>query len=448
MRHRISQKPPKEVDLEYVEDGQGPGLGRDLSEFLYRMERACFLRKNNEKWVRLEPRQRLLEQYKRDGLVLFLGAGVSNGSDVPSWPALARALLLKSGVPEGKLADVEEALPSYITQFELAGLILAKVVPSDKEGEFVRQLHSALYEKMPCRDILKSIPGRREKQNSWGVKWDRVLQALQINETLKAVGDLLIISDGDQMRRSPQIHAVLTSNADNLLELYCKAKTRGKQLLTVVDRASVAEHPDKIPVYHLHGFLDARGENVFRPSPSVNGLGAETQPITEELLPDLIFKETEYYKTIANPAGFINHTPQSFFRRLNVLFIGTSLDDLNIRRWLHDSFQERVVHRTKYLRELYSTKYRDAEREAKLASMRHFWLRTEEEKHRDGRKGNLCVPKEFVEPVMRNLGVQVIWCKDYKDVRDCISELRYHGYTRKFDRNPAGFPASGGGNSL
>jgi hypothetical protein len=83
------------------------------------------------------------------------------------------------------------------------------------------------------------------------------------------VGDLLILEKGKGEkgpRRNPQIHAVITVNADNLLELYCHARLSGAKgkVLTMVDRPSVGDHPDAISVYHLHGILDARDENFRR----------------------------------------------------------------------------------------------------------------------------------------------------------------------------------------
>ena len=66
-----------------------------------------------------------------------------------------------------------------------------------------------------------------------------------------------------------------------------------------------------------------------------------------DLWPDLVFRESEYYEAIGSPNKFVNHTPQSYFQRHNVVFIGTSLEDLNIRRWLYSSFRERVEQRDK-----------------------------------------------------------------------------------------------------
>jgi hypothetical protein len=162
--------------------------------------------------------------------------------------------------------------------------------------------------------------------------------------------------------------------------------------------------------------------------------GEDIQEIRDDLLPHLVFRESEYYDSIANPASFVNHTPQSFFQRLNVLFIGTSLDDLNIRRWLRSSFRERVERRTHYLRELYSNKYDGAECEAKLESVRNFWLKSVTETISGKDVSVSFEARRLIELVMRELGVQVVWCDDSGDMRRCIRELKEMGRESGFGR--------------
>jgi SIR2-like domain len=327
-----------------------------------------------------------------------------------------------------EIPDVTKALPSYITQFELAAQRLGN-------RDFLKALYQSLYQRMECKHHLEEIPRKYEEQTAWS-GWSDVLKLFQSNKTLETVGDLLIAT-GDEPRRNPQIHAVLTFNADNLLELYCEAKTGGKRVVNMIDRASVGDHPDQTPVYHLHGTLDARCENFLRNAP-LSVKNDELQEITDDLLPDIVFRESEYYETIANPASFVNHTPQSFLRRSNALFIGTSLDDLNMRRWLHDSFRERVQHRRNYLREFYWRQYGDADDEARLESLRHFWLRTETEGDQDKTRA---VPKAHVDKVMKNLGVQVIWCRDYADIQKCLRDVRQQGHNPEFGRRVAEYPS-------
>ncbi|HEV3333224.1 MAG TPA: SIR2 family protein [Bryobacteraceae bacterium] len=426
MRYRSNDTPPTRAEIDRIIFHKGPSDDDEsrLSGFLRRMRSACFLNAKKP----LSPLSRLVAQYAKDGLVLFLGAGVSYESGIPNWSELSRELLLKAGVEPNGIEAVRKALPSYIAQFELAGQILGS-------RGFVEGVYRALYGNLKCKSQLESIPVKWDDQKDWP-GWSRVLGALKPNKTLEAVGNLLMFGEGMDLRRNPQVHAVLTSNVDNLLELYCLAKSRGKRVLTWIDRASVGEHPDETPVYHLHGFLDARRDNLLK-SVSEEPLAGDLQEITDELLPDLIFRESEYYESIASPVSFINHTPQSFFRRFNVLFIGTALEELNMRRWLHDSFQERVQHRTKFLREFYRKRYADAEYEAALTSMRHFWLRPNTEVDSDQARKRWRVPQDAVQRVMSNLGVQVVWCRDYDGIRDCLNQVRRSGDSPGFGRQPA-----------
>ncbi len=427
MRVRSTQQPPTREDIDrVVQQGASAEDKVRFRRFLRRLRQAYLLDAQDRP---LSARLRLIKQYKNDGLVLFLGAGVSVGSGIPNWPKLADTVLEKSGLAPDEVLDVKKALPSNIAQFELADRRLGR-------KEFVRTVYEALYRNMACKSLLEKIPLKYEEQVGW-CGWGDVFDALRANKTLQAVGNLLVTYDGIRPRRNPQIHAVLTFNADTLLELYCQAKTSGKRVVTLVDRASVGDDPDQIPVYHLHGTLDAREENLFRSAPpSVST--SELQQLSDELLPDLVFRESEYYETIANPTSFVNHTPQSFLRRLNGLFIGTSLDDLNMRRWLHDSFCERVQHRAKYLREFYWRQYPAAEHEARLESLRHFWLRPETEKDNDG--NTWAVPMEHVQSVMSSLGVQVVWCADFGDMQQCINEVQREGSEQEFGRRVADYP--------
>ena len=40
-----------------------------------------------------------------------------------------------------------------------------------------------------------------------------------------------------------------------------------------------------------------------------------------DLLPDLVFREFEYYDLIANPSAFVNHTPQSYYSDSSTFYL-------------------------------------------------------------------------------------------------------------------------------
>jgi hypothetical protein len=191
----------------------------------------------------------------------------------------------------------------------------------------------------------------------------------------------------------------------------------------------------------LHGFLDARNEIGLKSHLRVEDQ-SEHAEFPTELLHDLIFRESEYYRTIASPSTFVNHTPQSLLRRLNAVFVGTTLEDLNMRRWLYDAFRERAGHRANYLRQLYQLPYNAAEYEAAITSRRHFWLRTKFEVNKADPTKLWNVPQAPVDEVMATLGVQVVWCDNYVQLQEPIDWIRSQGTHAAFGRAAAEFRES------
>lgn len=418
MRVRVPEQPPTKHEIDnLLERGTQADDDRGI---VARLRTSCYLNYQNR---RVTAQERLLTQYKRDGLVLFLGAGVSCDSGIPNWNRLAERVLYRVGIDD--YDSIKVTFPSLITQFEVAAQ------RSDSRLKFARALYCSLYRDLKFKTLLMNIPksekDRQEKEQSqiWGRhSWRRILAHLRTNKTLAAVGELLVVDGRENLRRNPQVHAVITTNADNLLQIYCRARADGeRRIVTTVDRASVGDHPDSISVYHLHGHLDARGENIVRRSPC--DTKQRVQAVDGELLPDLVFRESEYYDTIANSANFVNHIPQSYLQRLNVLFIGTSLEDLNVRRWLHNSFQERRNQRARYLAEYYCLPYKDAYYEAEVESVRHFWIRTPPDKEH---------LTKLIESNVRDLGIQVVWCNDYSAIQHCLHDLNEKGRVADFGR--------------
>jgi hypothetical protein len=134
--------------------------------------------------------------------------------------------------------------------------------------------------------------------------------------------------------------------------------------------------------------------------------------------PPLVFRESEYFDTIANPNSFANYTAQSLFQRRNVLFIGTSMEDVNVRRWLYNSFEEWWRHRTQLLKARYGD-YLGAEAEAYAASIRHFWFKRAKDFPEPIRE----VIQNSVADAMRHLGVEVIWYEEHSEIADHLRRM-------------------------
>jgi SIR2-like protein len=390
------------IDLERSGPGTEFAFKRYDRQFLNRMRTCAYLDSADRRTSSLE---RLRLQYDSDGLVLFLGAGVSKASGIPEWRELIDLMLKtlgfglapESGSSLSRLLE-EKASLSLLSQFDL---VSHQCKSSDQSDKFVDLLREHLYgapEFQKIRRLMNAIPVNNAEKKRFD--WEPLLMELRKNTTLAAVGDLLTDHYRGKAIVNPKIGAVLTTNADNLLQAYVMGRAGGWRLLTTVDRASVGDHPQMISVYHLHGWLDVRDRR-------------EQAVVT----PPLVFRESEYFDTMANPNAFANYTAQSLFQRRNVLFIGTSMEDVNIRRWLYNSFEERRRHRAQFLRARYGD-YPGAEAEAYAASIRHFWLK---------RAKDLPEPRKNIQDsmadAMRHLGVEVIWYEEHSEVADHLQTL-------------------------
>jgi SIR2-like domain len=391
----------KIIDLQRSEPGtEFASKGYDR-QFLNRMRACGYLDSADRRTSGLE---RLRLQYDSDGLVLFLGAGVSKASGIPEWRELIDLMLktLKFGPPAenglslSRLLE-EKASLSLLSQFDL---VSHQCEGPDQSDKFVGLLREHLYgapEFQTIRRLMNAIPVNNAEKKRFD--WQPLLMELRKNTTLAAVGDLLTDQHGEVIV-NPKIGAVLTTNADNLLQAYVMGRAGGRRLLTTVDRASVGDHPRMISIYHLHGWLDVRDQR-------------ERTVVT----PPLVFRESEYFDTMANPNAFANYTAQSLFQRRNALFIGTSMEDVNIRRWLYNSFEERRRHREQFLRARYGD-CSGVEAEAHAASVRHFWLK---------RAKDLPEPRKDIQDsitdAMRHLGVEVIWYKEHSEVAGHLQAL-------------------------
>lgn len=118
MRVKTCERPPTAKVIERIlQCGPSEKDKNDRPDFLRRLCQSCYL---DSECRALEPRQRLLAQYRKDGLVLFLGVGVSCESKIPSWQSLAESILQEAGIAtEYRL--LQQEFPSLLTQFELAG---------------------------------------------------------------------------------------------------------------------------------------------------------------------------------------------------------------------------------------------------------------------------------------------------------------------------------------
>ena len=169
--------------------------------------------------------------------------------------------------------------------------------------------------------------------------------------------------------RQRLIDQVITFNVDDLLEREVNAGCRRSIPYAVPICRASALRPlpvrRAIAVYHLHGFLPMVPSQY--PYFMEDGMIEDVQPPAESL----VFTDEQYWRTVGNPSGFASRV---FSNALSghCLFIGLSMTDLNIIRWLAQD----AIERSDDFRRLTSGWSDPTEAEFDMSEelSRHYWI--------------------------------------------------------------------------
>jgi hypothetical protein len=262
------------------------------------------------------PWRELAEDVAAGDVTLVVGAGVTLPRGVPSWLELVRRVCARVRVDPPavpRAGDDGEAVANP-TFLQIALEEVEHALRADLRGErnpvlaarraFADVLAEELYAELgpPCAGSLSTLAA--------------VLRA-------------------DQRRERRRITRVVTLNADDLLE---SETNRGHDPIddpVVWPVARAHHHPRRsagahgrppIPVYHVHGFLPRDRRRA----------GADF----------LVFTDAQYQASMANPLGLANRVFANALHDSHCLFVGLSMTDLNVGRWLglhaHDVEQARL----------------------------------------------------------------------------------------------------------
>jgi hypothetical protein len=244
-----------------------------------------------------------LKQLRRafdDGrLALFLGAGTSVGSGVPTWDHLVTSLYINGIVRRlGRYARVP-GLVSSVGRWAFR----RQVVPLEVAARGLRTyyINDAEFLLM-MRTMLYGLTGLQQ--------WSRpraadIRRLLLRNTTLRAVAQLCRRSVPDKRG----VRWVITYNYDDLLEQILGRHPH--QSVWSADRTK----PARLPIYHVHGFV-----------PLKDGKGSQ--------LDEIVLSEDQYHQAAQNPYSWNNLVQMRALSECVGLMIGLSLTDRNLRRIL------------------------------------------------------------------------------------------------------------------
>jgi hypothetical protein len=243
-------------------------------------------------------RTRLAAVVQGGGITLVLGAGVSLELGVPNWRGLAltlwRAVKLtkKERAAVEKLANEAQSLPML---FELAERRLGL-------EKFVEALRSAIY-----ADAARG---------------------LVFDDTGTTLGTIAqTISNDHRLGAQRRIARVVTFNADELLrEALRRRRGERGQYWRTEDHAAFDKSEGRgaqpVPIYHVHGFLPRGGAFVS---------------FSEHRL---VFTDSQYWDSGTSQASLANRTMNAALADSRCVFIGLSMTDPNLLRWLGLRYNE------------------------------------------------------------------------------------------------------------
>ncbi len=253
-----------------------------------------------------EYRKDLQRAYRSKNLTLFLGAGVSVGSNLPTWNELVYMLYAfalnkdkKDKWEGGKpFSNYLQAIAEFLKKQEAEPLeITARKIRDiydqlDEPEQFGLDLRAMLYS--GYYDVYDSQGGFNAEE------------LLRGNSTLNGVLELCKIP-------SKGAAAVVSYNYDCLLESVLQFNNR--KCKPIFDNSKPKR--GQLPIYHPHGYLP--------PESTVDGSDPE----------EIIFTEEQYHRVSMDPYHWSNLVQISSMTGKTGLMIGLSLSDRNIRRLLH-----------------------------------------------------------------------------------------------------------------
>ncbi len=327
---------------------------------------------------REERLQHLKDVYEKSQISLFLGAGVSSSAGMPDWGTLLSSLFVtyltkelnqEVAVTDKDIEQIVDRLNSVDQQSALmAARYLRKGLSSqvsDNKG-FTKTITDGLYR---LRDKLKDIDSK----------------------LIKTISNLCM-----PRRTGARVRSVVTYNFDDLLERQLKTKSIIYQ--SIYSEVESVD-PDELPIYHVHGFLPENADDYEKLERST-----------------LVFSEEGYHKIYTDAYHWSNLVQLANLRDNSCVMIGLSLTDPNLRRLLDISARnvERPKHYA-FLRRMSSDKF--------AYSVDENNKRIQVIDNLNGANDFLNKHHKLNEELMKELGVNVIWFKDFDELPELLEKV-------------------------
>lgn len=371
--------------------------------------------------------QLLRDAFRDKNLTLYLGAGVSIGSKLPSWEKLVLAMYF-SKISQERLggwrpysnylyAIAEWQLANSTESLEITARKLRRFYRSQNEDSFLEDLYLSLYG-------VFLADGRPRPEIDRGMLRSN-------NTTLEAVAKLC-----ESEREG--VRAVVTYNYDSLLEM----ALAGLPHQSIFDSDSLT--PGTLSIYHVHGYVPL------------------DKQVAASRGDDIVFTEEQYHHVAENPYYWSNLVQLQLMSNSVGLMVGLSLSDRNMRRILdairnspiqstnfallkepdtnrpEEEVLDKIHHKAiEYLRDFENSGLKSEREDPESVLFQRPGVKSDSLVVRGGIKGEpsyrsqiagiieqvKLVEKDLQTFVLAELGITPIWFQEYTDIPGIIDEL-------------------------
>jgi len=347
----------------------------------------------------------LRKEYHQNGWGLCIGAGTSYPI-FPTWYSLVKKLIAQ----DNSISNHEDVSNSLLDNFSPDSLIQAvqnNLKYSDKD--FAELLSRELYENLKSkitteewesvRTILESHNPHSEQDPNWK-NFIKVREKIFSHTSAYQIAKFV----DDSIRKDISPKCIISFNAESLLyslinsfqrEPYLNKVKKKGDLKTVLDRITHTISPEslgRIPYIFCHGLLLAPLLKKRNPLLTDND--------------KLVFSESAYLSLANNAFSWQSNEFISYCSKITLVFIGVSLTDPNMRRWLswvhsmklHEIRQNGIINDENSIGKAYS----------------HFWI---------NKTPKVKEEKKWIEACVQHLGVKIIWIKKWNDVGNALNKM-------------------------
>jgi len=347
-----------------------------------------------------ELKSALRSNIQRAGWSLCIGAGTSLPI-FPDWSDLIRSLILKVECNNGNINSMWDDL---LRRYNPDSILQAAYnIMSINDDKFSRLLSGLLYEKLESRltpsefKVVTKILSLTGPEGAGDKEWKLFINVREKHfKTITAYDLAKVVWESSKCYKGPK--EILSFNAETLMyalinsfiyeDHLAQRKSRGdrpKRLLDFINRSISTKRTGRIQYIFNHGLL---------PIPNYE------KKVLQWAADKLVFKEEKYLQ-LANmsftwqASEFINICSSR-----PVVFIGVSLSDSNMRRWLT------------WVQENRRNEIASAGGNQRT-STRHFWITKAPEQ--DMQKG-------WLEACVFHLGIRVLWITEWTEVGNILRE--------------------------